>query len=80
MGFNPRIYVKSFHNTLIKDNLFIIAFTQFKRLINIYSEFPKKSQKISKNLFDNKAKLEKAKSIVNSGSRHDKFSSFNLIQ
>jgi len=53
---------------------------QFKKVIDIYSEFPRKSKSISQNIFSNTEKLEKAKSIIVSNSQKNRNSSINLLR
>lgn len=80
MRSNPRLFIRLFQDAIIKNNPIIVAFEQIRKIISVYSEFFGKSQKISKNICDNKLKLEKAKSIIELNSKKENFNSINLIR
>lgn len=80
MGFNPRIYIRCFQKTLIYNNPLVIAITQFKKIIDTYSELPKKTKTISSNIFATKEKIERTKVIINSNVKKESLSSINLLR
>lgn len=70
MQSNLRSIIRSFQNTVIENNPLIFTIIRLKHLFNIYREFPQKSSKIAKNIMENQAKLEKAKSLININSQN----------
>lgn len=80
MGFNLRIYFRSFQKVFFEDNPVAIALIQFKRIIDIYSELRGKSKTISKSINETNTKLEVTRKIINSGSSHNNSKSINLVR
>jgi hypothetical protein len=64
MRSNPRLFIRSLQNTIIKSNPIVIIFCQIKKMIEISLEIPHKSKKINKSILESKSKLEKAQSII----------------
>lgn len=80
MGFNLRIYFRSFQKVFFEDNFILLALIRIKRIIGIYSEFNGKSRKISKNINETNSKFEVTKNVINSGSKQNNSNLINLIR
>ena len=64
MVINLRIYMASFHKTLVENNPVIIIFIQLKRFLVSYFTLSKKSREVNKNIFEAKIRLEKTRSVI----------------